>query len=210
MEQKRIHKPWLIIPELRVAYCYFHKCGSTSVVDALRRAAGKDLSKPIHKSFSGPFLSMRDFWMQQIPAKYYTCTFIRNPYSRLVSCYKDRILRKRAKGFPKSFYRDMSFGDFLKAVDLIFPGNSHIFPYWPNLMDTNGDCFVDFVGKLEDINDDWKTLQGVMSFDLPEIPEHNRTKQDDWKRYYTDSWMKDLVWELYKTDFEMFGYDRLN
>jgi len=124
----RIKWPWLILPEHKIAYCYHSKAACTSIVASLAEATGrKDILKevPIHRVFQGQFVSMYDFWKRRIVDNYFTFTFVRNPFDRLVSCYEDRIKRKNSRGFPKSFHNRMGFEEFINAVQLIYPGNGH-------------------------------------------------------------------------------------
>ena len=200
----RIKWPWILIPEYKVAYCYHSKAACTSIVASLSEATGRNTVVP-HKAFQGHRLSMIDFWKMSIPEDYFTFTFVRNPFDRLVSCYEDRVIRKKGRGFPREFNSKMSFRDFILGVQIIFPGNAHIHPYWNWMIDCKGMLFPDFVGSVETMDEDWDKLRKVCPIKLPDLRMLNKTNHKNYKSYYTPK-TREIVTRLYSDDLILFGY----
>ncbi len=134
--------------------------------------------------------------------------FVRNPYDRMVSGYH-----------------------FIRQVDYCeLPASFEKFVWW--LRDQNPEqwslrdyfekklehfapqhMFIDFDGfaghtqvyRFERLKEDWKLFCERFMI-VGELPHTQRSRHRSWRTYY-DSATKAIVHELYKTDFELFGYD---
>jgi hypothetical protein len=74
------------------------------------------------------------------------------------------------------------------------------------LQDTNGDYLVDYVGRLENLQEDIQFIGkrlGMADFEIPHL--NKRLKNGDYKNYYTAK-TKRLVAEAFVEDIERFGY----
>jgi len=80
-----------------------------------------------------------------------------------------------------------------------------IHPYWPWMVDCYGNLFPDFVGKMENIEEDWTKLQEICPLKLPEIKHLNETKHKDYRSYHNEKTIK-IVRRLYSEDLQLFGY----
>ncbi|MBN1149484.1 MAG: sulfotransferase family 2 domain-containing protein [Anaerolineales bacterium] len=146
---------------------------------------------------------------------YYKFSFVRNPYSRLVSCYVDKLYRWRRLDdvFAASSFCHLptrtSFPGFVRAI-------ARIPDYWANphfksqysILYRRGRPLTDWVGHLESIDRDWGEL--AARFDLIRAVEfhkssHNLGPFDDYRSYYTPELAR-LVRQRYRRDFEVFGY----
>ncbi len=72
------------------------------------------------------------------------------------------------------------------------------------LVDESGNLLVDFVGKFENLDQDFQSIcQKVgISASLPHI---NKSKRTNYQDYY-DAETRDLTARLYAEDIERFGY----
>lgn len=149
--------------------------------------------------------------------EYFIFGFVRNPFDRLVSCYKDKVIRKKERKVPSVFdyylggflMKSDSFSDFVKRIEVI---PSHMWePHFRsqyNIIYENemggAKIVPNFIGKFENLENDWRFLQE--KFNLGDLPHINATKKDDWRDYYDIKTAK-LVYKIYKKDFETFGYE---
>ncbi|MFC6669104.1 sulfotransferase family protein [Marinobacterium aestuariivivens] len=148
--------------------------------------------------------------------------FVRNPYSRLLSCYLDRIADRRS--FPSREVYDalgkseelVTFKEFIELVceQNSVKQNSH----WRRQVDDVMLCKIkfDFVGKFENLNNDLLCVSKLVFGDiLPELLDlginysPSKTNASDKLYEWYDQYLESLVYESYKQDFEAFGYDRL-
>ena len=78
--------------------------------------------------------------------------------------------------------------------------SQHIFIY-----DDDDKLLVDFVGKLENIESDWKIVADRIGVS-DKLPHINKSKQNKhYTEYYTTE-LRDLIARRYEKDIELFGY----
>lgn len=153
------------------------------------------------------------------PQDHFIFTFVRNPFDRLVSAYKDKVVRKNKKNKHSifSYYlggflmKSKNFSNFVNRISAIpevmqephFASQYYIIY---NRTHKNGGTKIapNFIGKFESLENDWNFLQE--KFDLSVLPHTNANKKDDWRDYYDIKTAK-LVYKIYKKDFETFGYE---
>ena len=71
--------------------------------------------------------------------------------------------------------------------------------------DSNGNLLVDYIGKLETIQEDFKKIGGVIGLEM--VANHvNPSKHKNYREYYNDEMIK-IVADHYKRDIELFKYD---
>ena len=74
------------------------------------------------------------------------------------------------------------------------------------LTDKNGTLQMDFIGKLENINEDWNYISNKLKIPNAELSHRNKTFKVNYNDYYNDE-NRDLVSKLWKKDLEVFGYN---
>lgn len=159
----------------------------------------------------------------RIPNNIYNNMFkfcvVRNPYSRLVSEYfwkiKDDDIR-----FDIDCKR-LSFTQFIKVLNLKFPKLlkqphaevSHYLPQYMFICDKDNNLLVDYVAKLENglefaLKNVFQKI-GLKTTKPIKLVKSNTTKtrRKHYSEYYTPE-TQNIVYNLYKRDFEIFGYSR--
>jgi hypothetical protein len=141
---------------------------------------------------------------------YYKFTFVRNPYLRLLSCYNNKYINgcnDEMKYYLGGYlYRVNTFEEFVNKVIKIPTAimDRHIIPQF-NVIYKNNNCLVDYVGKFENISEDFGRLQKKYNF--KELKYLNKSKDVNWEEFYTEE-LKEKVYLKYKKDFEIFGYKK--
>ncbi|WP_309495539.1 sulfotransferase family 2 domain-containing protein [Sulfurovum sp.] len=142
---------------------------------------------------------------------YYKFTFVRNPWDRLVSGYEYLLQGGNKTG-------DLYFQDlFMKKYDtfdkfvLNYLDKDKIHehglfgPQYLYIYDYKGKCQVDFVGRFENIEQDF--LKVVKHLNINDkLPHTNKSKRNDYTSYYTNKEVLNKVSDLYKKDIELFNY----
>jgi hypothetical protein len=144
--------------------------------------------------------------------EYFKFSFVRNPWSRLVSLFNYQ--REYVRGYEKDVESSRYFEGYYKRckknthnrnfevyVDKIWMGDQFDFLY-----DENNNQLVDFVGKTENLQEDFNTICDKIGIPRQELPHKNKTKHKHYTEYYDDE-TRELVAEKYAKDIEYFGYE---
>jgi hypothetical protein len=144
--------------------------------------------------------------------KYFKFSLVRNPFSRLVSAYfylckgggKNRydtqVFKKYFEGEKVDFCK-FCRNDLSKEMinDII-----HLKPQYTFLCDNSMSIMVDFVGRQETFSADTKKI--FRKLGLKYEHRHSlRSNNKHFSEYYTED-MRTKVFDLYRTDFELFHY----
>ena len=146
---------------------------------------------------------------------YYKFAFIRNPWDRLVSGWRQKVfvpawshkktVRKTILGIPPSDYIQMqkfeNFISFCSTID-IKNCDSH-FRLQCALIDLNE---VDHIGKFENFDVDVKEIFKFLDLPINQVPHKNKSKRrPSYKSYYTEETMQQVA-KIYQKDIQVFGY----
>jgi|TARA_Y100000034_G_scaffold88743_1_gene106540 hypothetical protein len=125
---------------------------------------------------------------------------VRNPWEKLLSQYFFRVKDDTQHGYIREA-KDVSFLDFLQKP---FPlGNK---PQCDKLSDSKGNLCMDFIGRFENLQEDFNTVCDKIGIPQQELPHVNKTKHKHYTEYY-DNETKQIVAEKYAKDIEYFGYE---
>lgn len=135
---------------------------------------------------------------------YFKFAFVRNPWARIVSCYCQKVEDKTSawkhyygECFDKGFDY---FVDFVAKKDLT-TADRHI-RLQTSLIPVHD---VDFIGRLENFEEDFKYVLSVLKLHHCKIPKKNSSSHAHYSRYYNER-TKAIIAEIYKSDIETFGY----
>ncbi len=138
--------------------------------------------------------------------------FVRNPFDRLVSTYKNKIETQDERFYTKNkIDRQLSFEEFVDFAcsrsDVI--SDKHIRSQFTFLFDNRAELVVDYLGRLETFQQDIE--QVIQQYELPEvkIPHWNKTENTAYKTYFTNK-LRSKVEERYRMDLYLLGYNYEN
>lgn len=179
-------------------FAHVPKTGGCSIARALREA-GVDILTPKHHRLSGLIKLYRpDF----------TFSFVRNPFERLVSAYF-YLSQDPPSSTDKRFYvrylkKIPDFASFVKILGNCRQIRNYIH-FRPQVFYL--DAPVDFLGKTENINRDFGLLCSKLDMKKVDLKRINRSNHNHYKSYY-DEKSTEIVLNVYKEDFETFGYEK--
>lgn len=148
---------------------------------------------------------------------YFKFAFVRNPWSRLASCYQNRIIENFANTYGAEsgnaqeysrmgLYSDLSFDKFVEIVAEQDDENSD--RHWrsqTSFFVIDGVNTLDFIEKLETITRDWKRLSPLIHTTRPLKHLKRSNKKQDYKDYYNKR-TKDIVAKRYEQDIDLLKY----
>lgn len=151
--------------------------------------------KPIRKHATA--LEIRAALDREIFDSVFKFTFVRNPWDWQVSLYHYILDHPENHGHEET----KKMGSFRNFV---FSREKLSFTQTSCLVDESGNLLVDFIGKFENLNEDFQSIchKVGISANLPHI---NKSKRMGYQDYY-DVETRDLTARLYAEDIERFGY----
>lgn len=126
--------------------------------------------------------------------KFYSFTFVRNPFSRLVSEYfylKDRL--KLSNDIKKELI-------YLASQNKNGVMGNHCMHQHKFINDK-----INFIGKFENLQEDFDIICDKIGIPQQQLPHHNKTKHKHYTEYYDDE-TREIVAQKYARDIEYFGY----
>lgn len=103
----------------------------------------------------------------------------------------ERVLRMNFSEFIQS-----EFGDKINEI----PGS------YSNWLLLNGEEYLDFIGKVETINQDWKTICEALDIPFVDLPVLNQSDHEHYRSYY-DERSKDKIAERFRWSIDKFKYE---
>lgn len=201
---------YVVVPEKRLAYLVNSKCACSSVIQVLLEVSEGLSYREIHRLATS---RQRVRWQLTADEEnYFTFTFVRNPFKRLVSFYVNKFEQEKdsliANNELAIYLRDLHRrqGTFAELVNLIAQVPPHLadrhFKPQSYLIDSVGGE-LDFIGRMETLGTDFAILQ--QRFDLPTLPVVNKSHAYNYMDYY-DLATLDKVKAYYQEDLQRFGY----
>lgn len=144
---------------------------------------------------------------------YFKFCFVRNPWAKFVSEYEYMLhetrIAKCPPGNPKRYLPlSTSFDDFCLNTNLLYKysytyheKNQHEF-----IFDSVGNCSVDFIGKLENFQQDFDKICESININKTELPHEYKHHKRHYTEYYNDE-TRDFVARRFAKDIEYFGYE---
>ncbi|HFU2808308.1 TPA: sulfotransferase family 2 domain-containing protein, partial [Campylobacter coli] len=144
---------------------------------------------------------------------YFSFGFVRNPYDRVVSAY--HYLKNDSPDpydieWGRLHINNLTFEEFILSLqdeefkEKILSKNHFSFQY-KYLCDENMNILVNFVGKFEQLNSDFKKILNILRR-KDSLVHINKSKHLNYKDYYSSQTYK-IIREIYRDDFEIFDYD---
>jgi hypothetical protein len=201
-------------PHLNLSYIRIPKAASTALSSAMLHARFPELKKYAMPAEKINFLTdvnlQKDSGFKERKGIFFTV--IRNPFSRIVSVYREFFERQSFPFIYEDYLfgilrKNLSFKEFLNVVQLI-PDNlkdQHLKPQNLFLKWYQANNISVRILKLEEP----ATLKNFLSrYDLP-LESINKSEQAyDYREYY-DQEILELVHDLYSEDIFVFGYEEV-
>jgi len=210
------------INKYKLLYVQLPKCANTSILLSLGKLAEwkgiGHVEKNPHKHHDIQEVARK----HKIPVNqdtinrfrdYYKFTFVRNPWDRIISCWKDKVKykQKRFIGFdPWKIGAGLPFASFAKRISTVSDkdANDHFRSQF-YAVSVKGKAFYDWYGKVEQINDDWALLQQLVEKrggKLDDLLILNQGRDGKGYRQYYDQATRSIISKRYRKDILTFKY----
>lgn len=131
---------------------------------------------------------------------YYKFTFVRNPWARAFSWYRN-VMRDKNHQKALKINDEISFKDFLRK----YAGKGYLKPqtYW--LKNYNGSIALDYIGQFENLADDFENVCKALDIRNISLPHKLKAPKIDYCQYY-DADSDEIIRQVYSEEIEMFKY----
>jgi hypothetical protein len=202
----------------RKKFILFHvpKAGGTSLNNALRKYGNIPYNRLYNylldyvgtNTFLGVFprhISPAEL-REMIPAHkfdtYLKIAFVRNPFDWHVSQF--HFHKQTASAYFHHIFKDMDFHAYLLwAQHNEDEARSNQSKF---LSDADGNLLIDFIGKVENLNEDFEKLKIQLDLKIA-IGHNNKSKREANYRSYYSQEDRALVEKMNSRDLELFGYE---
>jgi hypothetical protein len=182
-------------------FVHIRKTAGNSIRNILGDCDGESSGLHFHDHLSHhkKYLSEQQF------SEYFKFTFVRNPWDSRVSLYK--YLANGGHGSLTRYANRLTFKDWVKRYsDRVKVNTTHTGRTQLSYIKPIED--MDFVGKLENLQEDFNIICDKIGIPSQELPHHNKSKpkHKHYTEYYDDE-TRQIVAEKYAKDIEYFGYE---
>jgi len=152
-------------------------------------------------------------------SEYFKFCFVRNPWDRMLSWYNMMLNKNIHNDFSEYILSNsLNFSQFLDLKNIIYEKNEleydGITPYpkclyfnqLDYISDHDGNIIIDFIGRFENINEDYKNILLKIGVNNLPLPHLNKFDHKNYRYYYNDSDIE-KVYNIFKRDIEYFGYE---
>mgnify|MGYP001397075763 CR=1 FL=1 len=189
----------MILHKYKAIFIHVPKTGGSSVNFALRPYCDEETHSKAHPLQSA-YYNFCD------ADNYYQFSFVRNPFSRLVSSYnylrQGGISQYDRDARDKLGLQEKTFEEFVKSFN---PIDSAIH-FKPQIKFFNKDINKVRIFKLENIQSDFNLICGKIGIPRQKLLRRNKSNHKHYTEYYDDETRK-IVAEKYAKDIECFSYE---
>lgn len=234
----------LVDDKMKVMYCVVPKTACSNWKRALIRLRNDSLAPDfnIHKKNDLRSIGMR--YLNEYPPairdemiqSYFKFMFVRNPFDRLLSAYRDKFTRNITwslyfqRKYGQSiinmfrpndtdawaFGTGVKFEEFIGYIIRVRKKGKKLNAHWTSYAELCQPCHMkyDFIGKFETLEKDafWALTKMTHTKCPPQFPRKNlnpRLSITNILQYYRNLSETDLsqLYEMFQTDFDFFGYE---
>jgi len=206
---------WILCHQHRFLYAPIPKVACTSLKLWIAGLLSINISTGVHQT-KFPFIKPRQ--ARSYP-DYFTFCFIRNPWDRLLSCYRNKIKEPsfNERGFKngvapgllkfKVFQPEMSFDDFVGTVSEIpdDAADKHFRSQYRFIINESGSVDFDFMGRFEFLKRDFEKICAQIGIPNNSLRHEVKSDHQHYQSYYSAS-SRRLAGKRYQEDIELLDY----
>jgi len=131
---------------------------------------------------------------------YFKFTFVRNPWARAYSWYKN-VMRYEINKKELGITKDITFNEFLRR----YVGKGGLRPqtYW--IKDCSGSIPLEYIGRFENLLNDFSEACKLMGIEPIMLPHKIKGLDGDYRGKYEKESI-DIIKEIYKEEIALFKY----
>jgi chondroitin 4-sulfotransferase 11 len=137
---------------------------------------------------------------------YFKFAFVRNPYVRIFSIYKN-FKQPNNHPWDTEIKKMDTFESFILDLEIrCYKNYIHLQPQF-HYVKLGSEVGVDFLGRYENLNEDFNKVETFLGLPFKELQKIRVSEDPYLEPNYTDE-MKEVVQRVYAEDFERFSYEK--
>ena len=208
--------------DLKLVFCFIPKVSCTTwkrVLYQVRHNGTGLRVSPHNKSLFSFLIDYPPAERKTILDTYYKAMFVREPFSRLLSAYRDKVIRKGAWFWKKvepnitdQELKNMNFPWFVRYVLSFNHSSISMNQHWRSY-EQICPCEIDydFIGHFENLAEEAPLFLKEIGVDkFVTFPEYHPSKSRPYMlEYYSGLTREEIfkLWQFYELDFKLFGYE---
>jgi chondroitin 4-sulfotransferase 11 len=189
----------MIIEKYKLILIHIEKTGGTSLFNSL--FPDKTIHAEGHQ-FPDKHFDLRHYIGQVDKDDYFKTSFVRNPFDRAVSkCFHYKKLAATGQNPQNDNLTQLAFSDWVKQGGL-----DDLSPQMEYLVDHDHEFAMDFVGRFENLQEDWDKVCDRIKIPRKTLGHYNATEHKHYSEYY-DTEAREIITEKYATDLLQFKYE---
>ena len=227
---------FIVSEKYKIVFCPVPKVSCTVWKKLLAKLEGVNIVKNVHEEIKYKLKSLKKYSLkvrQNILNTYTKFMFVREPFERLLSAYRDVFLGwyKRKDAFWRRYRRrvrdylvrhgrfdidlnadNTTFEEFVSYVILTWKNGEKLQVHWGKMIDICHPCYIqfDFIGHYENLVEDATfILRKAKLSDKVQFPGWRPTATNTLiENYYSNLTFKEIIQlkKIYNDDIEQFGY----
>ena len=185
----------------------YMKCGRTAgtpMHNILNQINVVEVSRPYFFN-NGSNEWLENITDEEIKNDYFVFTFVRNPFERLISGWNAFVTIGKVNNNFETFIKHNGTGGYWLYEDGSI-SNDHWFPQSKYVEFDDGERFTNFVGKFENLEEDWRSVSQRIGIQDQIKKNKYRTSKEYYRSFYTEE-LIEIVSDFYKRDLELFNYE---
>ena len=195
----------IISHKYKFIFIHIPKTGGSSINSTLSKICGKDDVIRRDDTRHNTAIQIKAEVGDAAWNSYFKFAFVRNPWEAVLSEYF--YILKRAK--PKKYKEYEKYTDFNQYLTSS-KGKLILFHSMLDyIVDKSGKIAIDFVGRFENLEEDFKQVLQKIGLQNMSLPRENVTSHSHYSEYYSET-AKQIVAKKFKKDIKIFGYAFVN
>ena len=206
----------ILIEKHKSIFSFIQKNACSSMkaylVEILEMQKAENFPLNIHNPRLYPFPCILDEDIFPKYEAYFRFCIIRNPWERLVSCYKEKVMNKPTdynyfKNYSREFYGGMPFDEFVNIVVSLTDEDSdpHFGGQLNLLTSPEGRLMANYFCNLENLNEHLNEISQITGMPFSTPPQLNVTKKSAYQDFYTPE-LVEKVRKRFRRDIEFFNF----
>lgn len=206
----------MISHRYKCIFVHIPKCGGTSIENVIwpEPHLEADLAKGMIEPYRNKYQTggMQHLFARHIRQEvgdeifnsYFKFAIVRNPWDRAVSQFIYLKTRRRDLRRFLGVTRFVTLKSYLRAIQKTV--HVHWDEQYKFLVDEHGNQIVDYVGRFEDLDSEFRKIATLIGLQQPSLPHEKKSRRTHYRDYLNAS-SRDMVASIYRRDIETFGYE---